>query len=286
MGPPALLAQSRKQYKAARRPAARGGREHRVRQYLLDLYEIQKIDLGVREQQNRRETIYLSVNKLVATIAELQGLSGSLTEQSRVVRQDTKSLQALVEAEKDKIRKWEARLNDIRNQREYQALQRETEGSKRANRDNEEKISALRARQAALDTELTSAQQRLVDAEHDRDVEQEKVDVQASALEEQIAAQQARRDALVPSIPKALYRTYDSVRGRRMGVGLSLVSQGCCTSCNIRLPPQLYNILQRCETIEQCPSCRRVMCWERILQPPEAPHPDASAGSGVAQESA
>ena len=39
-----------------------------------------------------------------------------------------------------KIKKWENRLNDIRNQREYQALSRETENARRVTKDNEAKI--------------------------------------------------------------------------------------------------------------------------------------------------
>lgn len=256
-----------------------------MRQYLLDLYEIQKIDLGLREQETRRDVIPLALNKLVATVTDLKRQTTSLSDQSSLAQKEAKSLQALVEAEKDKIRKWEARLNDIRNQREYQALQRETEGSKRANRDNEEKISSLHTRKETLERDLASAQERLTQMESECQVEQEKVDTETAAITKQIKAEQARRDALVPSIPKALYRTYDSIRSRRMGVGLSLVSQGCCTSCNIRLPPQLYNILQRCETIEQCPSCRRVMCWEKLLEMPEGADVKTS-DAGLAQETA
>ena len=72
-------------------------------------------------------------------------------------------------------------------------------------------------------------------------------------------------------MPKPLYRRYDQVRARRMGMGLSPVAAGSCTGCNIRLPPQLYNILQRCDSIEECPSCKRIIFWDQILATPEAP---------------
>ena len=44
-----------------------------------------------------------------------------------------------------------ARLDDIRNQREFQALQRETEGQKRATRDAETKLQELHRTQDELD---------------------------------------------------------------------------------------------------------------------------------------
>jgi hypothetical protein len=250
-----------------------------VRQTLLDLYEIQKIDLGLREQEKRRASLPEQLTKLEGSAQTLRRQIATLTEQSAGALREARSLQSLLDAEKDKVRKWESRLNDIRNQREYQALQRETEGSRRANRDYEEKINELYAAKEKHDTDLSGIQARLNELETTLAAEKQHVDGQTEALDTLIAAEQQRRDALIPRVPKALFRTYDAIRSRRMGVGLSPVTQGCCTGCNIRLPPQLYNILQRADTIEQCPSCRRVMVWDSLLEPDAE---DAQAGSAQA----
>ena len=37
----------------------------------------------------------------------------------------------------------------------------------------------------------------------------------------------------------------------------------------MRLPPQLYNILQVGDRIEQCPSCQRIILWEKFLEQSE-----------------
>jgi len=57
-------------------------------------------------------------------------------------------------------------------------------------------------------------------------------------------------------------------------VGLVAVIEGSCSGCNMKLPPQLYNILQRVESVEQCPSCQRIIYWSRIVE-------DAAAKQGA-----
>lgn len=236
-----------------------------MRKFLLDLYEIQKIDLSIREQEKRQEAVPARLRELEATVAELSAQTNKLTDERAALVKEAKSLESLVQEEVQKIRKWESRLNDIRNQREYQALNRETEGSKRANREAEEKIAELNKQRDALDQQIEALQDKLAEEEIDCSTERRKVDAAVAAMQGGLAAERARRDALVPGIPKAVFRKYDAIRGRRLGVGLSPVVGGCCTGCNMRMPPQLYNILQRGDTIEQCPSCHRLIFWDQIL---------------------
>jgi len=89
-------------------------------------------------------------------------------------------------------------------------------------------------------------------------------------VEALIATEKARRGQLVGKVPAGLLRRYDSIREKRLGVGLVPAAEGGCSGCNMKLPPQLYNILQRADTIEQCPSCQRIVFWEGIVAPGES----------------
>ena len=236
-----------------------------MRQYLLDLYEIQKIDLSIREQTKRQEALPARLNELEARVQDLTAKITSLSDQRGIAAKEAQNLRTLVESETQKIRKWDARLADIRNQREYQALSREIEGSKRANRDAEEKIGQTMGSRDALDKQIEELKVQLAEAETARNAERDTVGVQVDSMKATLSDEIKRRDVLIPRVPKALFRKYDAIRERRMGVGLAPVVAGCCQGCNMRLPPQLYNILQRGDTVEQCPSCHRVIFWDQIL---------------------
>jgi len=237
-----------------------------VRQQLLDLNELQKIDLTIREMETRRETIPKHLHELEASIGELRGELSQLTTEDEGLGTEVRTLEGTVKAEAEKIRKWERRLADIRNQREYLALSREVEGSKRANRDMEEQILELMGKQEELRARIEGLQDKLAEQDVDCEAERSRVGAEVQGMEEGEASQRARREALLPNIPKALLRKYEGIRKKRLGLGLVPAVDGSCQGCNMRLPPQLYNILQRGDSIEQCPSCQRIVYWEGIIQ--------------------
>jgi predicted nucleic acid-binding Zn-ribbon protein len=53
------------------------------------------------------------------------------------------------------------------------------------------------------------------------------------------------------------------------------VKNGTCQGCNMNIPPQLYNVLQRGVSIEICPSCSRIIYWEDIMKDPAASGSDS-----------
>jgi predicted nucleic acid-binding Zn-ribbon protein len=236
-----------------------------VRQKLLDLHEIQKIDLEIRDTEKNREQIEERLHKLEDSVKQVHAEVATLSEQREVIIRETKTLEGTVQAESVKVRKWETRLNEIRNQREYLALSREVEASKRANREAEERILELMAQREAIDKQLDSLQDRLAEEEVDCATERASVERELKEAEEHRTSSLRRREALLPNIPKQLLKKYDFVREKRHGLGLVTVVDGCCQGCNMRLPPQLYNILQRGDSIEQCPTCQRIILWEHFL---------------------
>lgn len=250
-----------------------------MRQQLLDLYEIQKIDLGIREFEVARES---AAEQLDQTKKEIDGIRQQL--QPMVAERDSvgkeiRTLESQVRAENDKIKKWEARLNDIRNHREYLALSRETEGSRRANSGTEERILELMTQVDEITAKHDKMEDELAEKEVDTDAETVKVANRITEIDEKIASETARRDKLTGAVKPQLLRKYDSIRKKRLGTGLTVVEGGSCQGCNMHLPPQLYNTLQRADTLEQCPSCQRLMIFSGLVENAGA-EPDAAAVAG------
>ena len=236
-----------------------------MRQQLLDLYEIQKIDLRIRDQGRRQQALPERLHRLQEQMRDLSAQLAQLQQQRTQVGEETTNMRRLVEEEALKIRKWESRLNDIRNQREYQALLREIESSRRQNRGADEKIGELQQQHEELDARLVQVRQRLAEEELTCRAEAEEVARRSQELDSELAQEEGRRDELAPKVPRQVLRRYEAIRARRQGHGLSAVIHGCCSGCNMRLPPQLYNVLQRVDTIEQCPCCHRLILWDQIL---------------------
>lgn len=236
-----------------------------MRQELLDLHEIQKIDLSIREFEQAKERLTSRLSVLEDSVKEFRLKTEQLVTQRDDMLREIKTNEGIVQTEAVKIKKWEQRLSDIRNQREYLALSREVEGSKRSNRELEEKILETMAAKERVEKELDTVQDQLAEHEVDFSEERETIEHDIHEAETKISSDADRRNRLLPNIPKALLKKYETVRQKRLGVGLVAVVQGCCQGCNMNLPPQLYNILQRGDSIEQCPSCQRIIFWDQHL---------------------
>ena len=227
---------------------------------------IQQIDLAIREVEKRRDEIPQKLAELTSSVDAAGSELARLNGEHATLSQEIKVLEGSVEAENLKIRKWEKRLNDIRNQREYIALSRETESSKRANRGTEEQILELMGRREELGKQIEDLQDNLAEGEVDRDTERVRIEKELAEVQNHLETEASRRKSLLHKVPTGLMRKYDRIRKQRMGIGLAAASGGSCTACNMRLPPQLYNILQRADSIEQCPSCNRIVFFEGILE--------------------
>ncbi|MBR2979083.1 MAG: hypothetical protein IKC51_04040 [Myxococcaceae bacterium] len=183
------------------------------------------------------------------------------------------SLEASIAMEKDKVKKWEARLVEQRSTREYTALAREIDIVKKTIASQEELFTATKE-------ELERARQQLAEAQtaqssQSRKISSEKTKIrkQIEKHEEELAAMAQKRAELAQTIEPALLARYESAC-RHTGTGLAAVARaGTCRGCNMRIRPQLHNIL-RAEAIESCPSCHRLIYAEELIAPPPKPEPE------------
>ena len=88
-------------------------------------------------------------------------------------------------------------------------------------------------------------------------------------IEAKIAELRVERDKLAAEVKPDVLKRYGSIRMRR-GLAVVSVRNGTCQGCNMNIPPQLYNVLQRGQTIETCPSCHRIIYWEIMKDPAAA----------------
>jgi predicted nucleic acid-binding Zn-ribbon protein len=194
-----------------------------VRQKLIDLHEIQKIDLEILETEKHGDVFQQRLAELEEGVKHIRTEVEALTEQGETAIREAKILEGTVQAENLKIKKWEVRLNEIRNQREYLALSREVEASKRANRDAEEKILELMTQREEIDKQLDELQDRLAEDEVDCDTERTTVEREMKEAQDNRDAIIKRREVLVPNVPASLLKKYDAIRVKRHGLGLVLV---------------------------------------------------------------
>src|SRR6266478_504894 len=113
------------------------------REKLKALEELQQVDLKIRDLSMEAEKHPARLRQIEAernqVKTHLDTTRGRLADNERARRQN----EQLLQLEKDKVRKWESRLNELKTPREYAALARELDIAKKTNQTADEEIKRM-----------------------------------------------------------------------------------------------------------------------------------------------
>jgi uncharacterized protein len=91
---------------------------------------------------------------------------------------------------------------------------------------------------------------------------EKEIAAQVEDLKISISKQRVDRDLMARNIDATLLQRYETIFSRRGGLAVAEARGGTCQGCRMRLPPQLYNELQKHLQIHYCPNCRRILYFE------------------------
>ncbi len=239
-----------------------------LREKLKALEELQTIDLeaaGVRGEAAslpvRRAELEVEVE---ASRRVYEGSKARLDDNERERRQ----IETLLGQERDKVKKWEGRLSEIRTPREYAALSREIDISRKSNETQSEQARSL----VAAATELQKAIELSADALSEKEMaardELESLARQEAEQAARLAELEARRAEAARLVDPALLSRYENLKRKRAGVAVAPVVGSTCRGCNRNIPPQLSIVLKRADSVESCPNCNRIIYAAEALNPP------------------
>ena len=243
-----------------------------LREKLKALEELQQIDLETNEIRSVLES--LGPRRTLVEEKVLEARRSYDEEKSRleVNERERRQLETLLGMERDKVKKWEGRLGEIRTPREYAALSREIDIAKKSNDTQSEQLRALSGEAAEIQKALEERAEWLAEQEEANQGDLAELDARRAEVEERLRQLEAKRGEAVRAVDPSLLSRYENIRKRRSGVALAPVVGMTCRGCNRNVPPQLAITLQRADSIETCPNCHRIIYAAEALNPP-APSP-------------
>lgn len=200
--------------------------------------------------------------KRLADLEARLGAARSAVEmaQGRVseLEQQKRALDEQLTADKDKVKKWEARLTEQRSPREYTALAREIDIAKKQNTTASEEVVELAKQITAAGEAVTEKEQAFTALEGDFKAEMEGIRKAMRQQETRRKSLETKRGKVTGAVPANMLRRYEQIHRRRSLVVVPVVS-GACTGCHMNVPPQLYNQLRSNPKLDICPSCGRMI---------------------------
>jgi uncharacterized protein len=238
-----------------------------LREKLQSLANLQKVDVEIAAFKKSAETY----PKQIAELEKELGVVRSALEAERSklddIERQRSTLEQTITEEKDKVKKWEARLTEQRSTREYSALAREIDIAKKSNLTMGEELVELGKNQAAQRETVKAKDAEFVTRQKDLGGKMAELRVKLAEAEAGVKGLEEKRADAAKAVDPNLLRRYDTVRKKRMPAMVPLAAGGTCTGCRMNVPPQLYNTLKTNLGYDTCPSCQRIIHAPEAIEP-------------------
>jgi len=229
-----------------------------VREQLVALAKLGRIDASTRDLDERLRSIPAEVDELRENVTILEGLLAKERDQLLEAQKLRDDQDEQIKAAGDTLARSKAKAAQARNAREAEAVERELEAVRRTMRDREAEREKLTGAIEKVSSSLEKHEQEfggLRDMLAEKEAEAQK---QVAEVEAERSKALAGREEITKLLPGDVLRRYERIRGR-FGMATADAVDGTCMGCRLSMRPMQFIAVQRGETFEECPQCKRFL---------------------------
>ncbi len=231
------------------------------------LVELQEIETERFEVGKRLER---EPEKLKVLDEELEAHGGAVEEDEKGLsdlKKEYRTCEADLQINGERIKKLKERLRSVKTNREYQATLKEIDDLKAKSSGIEDRMIEALERIESSDKEVQEKKSELARLAADTEEEKAAIEQEISDARLRLEKLEEKRKEKAARLDAGLMKTYQRIRARGVVVAIAPVVGAVCQGCNMNIPPQMFNELQRFDSLKLCPFCERILYWKA---PPEA----------------
>ncbi|MCB9308542.1 MAG: hypothetical protein H6567_00610 [Lewinellaceae bacterium] len=242
-------------------------KEQSISDKLKLLYNLQQVDSKLDEISVIKGELPMEVSDLEDEISglslRLKKLENSLADIDREIAQHNN----YIKESETLIARYEKQLDNVKNNREFDALTKEIELQKL-----EIQLSQKKSREATANREIKQEAMQGIKEKYDarsNDLETKKLELAKiiEKTEKEESKLRKESDKARKDIEDRLLASYDKIRKTyRNGLAVVTIARGACGGCFNRIPPQMQIELGVMKKIIACEHCGRVLVDDSIAK--------------------
>lgn len=241
-------------------------KEHSVKDRLLALYQLQNIDSEIDRLHTIRGELPLEVQDLEDDIAGLETriekLETEISDLDKKINEKKFSIQDSL----DLIKKYEGQQENVRNNREYDALSKEIEFQSLEIQLAEKHIKEFKASIESKNVLVTDAKESLADRQADLHHKQNELKEIVKETEKDEKALAKKSTSAEKHIEDRLLVAYNRLRSNaRNGLAVVPVERDACGGCHSKIPPQRQLDIKTFKKVIVCEHCGRILVDPEVL---------------------
>lgn len=234
--------------------------EFTVEEKLKSLYQLQSILTEIDKIKILRGELPLEVKDLEDEIIGLGTRIENINNEIKVIRSNMTACKEEMEQAQRNIEKYTEDQNNVRNNREFDLLNKEIEYNKLVIEHDEKKINEAKYNEKQKNEELEKSKTQIEERKKDLELKKSELEeiVAETKAEEEKLREQARN--LEITIEPRLLASFKRIRkNSRNGLGIVYVERDACAGCFSKIPPQRQMDIRMRKKIIVCENCGRIM---------------------------
>jgi len=234
-----------------------------TRDQIDTLVKVQQIEIETGELKAYLEKVPSRINSLERELEEfIRSVEGDEAEIEEFNKQ-YRALEADVQLNLTKIQKSQEKLRSVKTNKEYQSSLKEIDDIKGINSKLEDEMLEFLEKIETAEKAIKDRKQHYTEIVDESNREKESIERDAQQRHENLVDLEARRVAVATELDAGILEIFKQVKAKQANqVAIVAVQDAVCQGCNMNIPPQVYNELQRCDSLKYCPSCFRIIYWQ------------------------
>jgi uncharacterized protein len=230
---------------------------------LQTLIELQGFDAKIAGLESEAARLPRQIEAIQAALSEARKAVETIKGKVDTTKKDLRTREKDLEVANVKRQKLEAKLYEVKTNKEYSAVLLEIEEAKQEKAKTEEDILNLMEMQERLGVEIKEAEQRFKTREEQAKQDEAVVRKKLGAVEQELNTQRGERRSRAKDLPVGLLASYDRISKARGGVAVAAVtSAAVCGGCRVSIRPQAMQELRTSTGLILCESCGRYLYWQ------------------------
>jgi predicted nucleic acid-binding Zn-ribbon protein len=239
-----------------------------LKEQLKLLIELQRHDARIQELEGMVKAFPQKLEAMRADLQKVEALLGRERSQLEETESWRRELEQQMKDEESQLIKAKQKSALVKNAKEHMANERELETNRKQTAEREAEVLKLIEAVDSAKKSITQHESDLDALRKHVSMEDEAARLKIVELEAQISEVRKLRQVAADRVEPNVLKKYAAIRMRR-GLAMAPVKNGTCQGCNMNIPPQLYNVLQRGDSIELCGTCNRIVYWDKLLEDPD-----------------
>jgi hypothetical protein len=235
-----------------------------VNPQLILLIKAQAIDSAIQQSEIIKKRYFDQIAQLEEALQREEAIFANEQETLQKLEKEHRSKERQLEDLLGRKDKAQDKLFAIKTNKEYQAALQEIEGIKEAIRKQEDELLEIMEQIDGLKTQLKKSEELLKKRRSEHARKKQQIEEELQRYTQDIEEQKAARHSLAEEIDPQVLSDYNRLREAKNGLAVVMTKNELCMGCNMKIPPQSYNLVIASNDIIHCPNCRRILYVEHV----------------------